>query len=54
MVRNKVESYLGFAARSRNLITGYNTCIMMMAKRKVKLLIQKEFLLKLDTFQLVL
>ncbi|MBR5315904.1 MAG: ribosomal L7Ae/L30e/S12e/Gadd45 family protein [Firmicutes bacterium] len=42
MVRNKVESYLGFAARSRNLITGYNTCIMMMGKRKVKLLILSE------------
>jgi ribosomal protein L7Ae-like RNA K-turn-binding protein len=42
MIRNKVESYLGFAARSRNLITGYNTCIMMMAKRKVRLLILTE------------
>ena len=42
MVRNKVESYMGFAARSRNLITGYNTCIMMMGKRRVKLLILSE------------
>ena len=42
MVRNKVESYLGFAARSRNLITGYNTCVMMMEKRRVKLLILAE------------
>lgn len=42
MIRNKVESYMGFAARSRNLITGYNTCIMMMGKRKVKLLILSE------------
>lgn len=42
MIRNKVESYLGFAARSRNLITGYNTCIMMMEKRKVRLLILAE------------
>ena len=42
MNRNKVFSYLGFAARSRNLITGYNTCIMMMAKRKVRLLILAE------------
>ena len=42
MIRNKVESYMGFAAKSRNLITGYNTCIMMMGKRKVKLLILSE------------
>ena len=42
MIRNKVESYMGFAARSRNLITGYNTCIMMMGKRRVKLLILSE------------
>lgn len=41
-MRNKVESYMGFAAKSRNLITGYNTCIMMMGKRKVKLLILSE------------
>lgn len=36
---NKVFSYLGFAAKSRNLVTGYNTCAMMMGKRKLKLLI---------------
>jgi len=42
MIRNKVESYLGFAARSRNLITGYNTCSMMMEKKKVRLLILTE------------
>lgn len=42
MIRNKAFSYLGFAARSRNLITGYNTCIMMMGKRKVRLLILAE------------
>ena len=38
-MRDKVYSYLGFAARARNLVTGYNTCIMMMEKRKIKLLI---------------
>ena len=38
-MRKKTESYLGFAARSRNLVTGYNTCIMAMKKRKLKLLI---------------
>ncbi|MFQ9892212.1 MAG: L7Ae/L30e/S12e/Gadd45 family ribosomal protein [Emergencia sp.] len=39
MNRNKVFSYLGFAARSRNLVTGGNTCVMMMSKKKIKLLI---------------
>lgn len=32
-------SYLGFAARSKNLVTGYNTCILMIERRKLKLLI---------------
>lgn len=39
MSRNKALSYLGFAARSRNLVTGANTCAMMMEKKKIKLLI---------------
>lgn len=39
---NKVYSYLGFAAKSRNLVTGYNTCEMMIKKRKLKLLILTE------------
>ena len=30
---NKVYSYLGFAAKSRNLVTGYNTCEMMIKKK---------------------
>lgn len=42
MTRDKVYSYLGFAAKSRNLITGYNTCSMMMEKRKLELLILTE------------
>lgn len=42
MTRDKVYSYLGFAARSRNLVTGYNTCSMMMDKNKIKLLILTE------------
>lgn len=42
MNREKVFSYLGFAARSRNLVTGYNTCIMMIEKRKLQLLILTE------------
>ena len=39
MVRDKVMTYLGFAAKSRNLVTGSNTCQMMMEKGKIKLLI---------------
>lgn len=35
----KIESYLGFAARARKLYTGYNTCEMMMERRKVRLLV---------------
>ena len=42
MNRGKVFSYLGFAAKSRNLVTGYNTCIMMIEKRRVQLLILTE------------
>lgn len=38
-MRKKIDSYLGFAAKSRNLVTGYNTCLLMMDKRKIKLLI---------------
>ena len=38
-MRDKVYTYLGFAARSRNIVTGYNTCLMMLAKRKLRLLI---------------
>ena len=39
---NKVLSLLGFAARSRNLVTGYNTCLKLIPAGKVKLLIIAE------------
>ena len=42
MNRSKVYSYLGFAAKSRNLISGYNSCIMGIERGKVKLLIVTE------------
>lgn len=42
MKRSKVESYLGFAAKARKISTGYNTCLFMMEKRKIKLLILAE------------
>ncbi len=38
-MRSKAMSYLGFAAKARKIVNGYNTCIFMMEKRKVKLLI---------------
>ncbi|QIB69043.1 hypothetical protein Ami103574_06750 [Aminipila butyrica] len=38
-MRKKIDSYLGFAKRSRNLLMGYNTCLLAMNKRKIKLLI---------------
>lgn len=38
-MRTKIDSYLGFAKRSRNLIMGTNTCLLAMDKRKLKLLI---------------
>lgn len=42
MKRNKVESYMGFAARARSLSTGYNTCVFLLEKRKLRLLILAE------------
>ena len=37
--RNKVYSLMGFAARSGNLVTGYNTCLKLIPSGKLKLLI---------------
>lgn len=41
-MRDKVLRYLGLGARGRLLVTGYNTCLFMMGKKKVKLLIIAE------------
>lgn len=41
-MRNKIDSYLGFAKRSRNLVTGYNTCLAGLKSRKIRLLILAE------------
>ena len=41
-MRSKVMSYLGFAAKARKIVNGYNTCIFMMEKRRVKLLVLAE------------
>ena len=42
MMTDKLRGYLGFAARSRNLQSGYNTALFLMAKRKAKLVIISE------------
>ena len=41
-MNKKVISYLGFAKKSGNLLTGVNTCSMAMTKGKVKLIIISE------------
>ncbi len=41
-MRKKVDSYLGFAAKSRNLISGYHTCLHAIKQKKLKLLILSE------------
>lgn len=38
-MRSKLVSYMGFARKSRNLIMGFNTCVLAMERKKVKLLI---------------
>lgn len=41
-MREKIVSYLGFARKSRNLISGYNSCLFALKGNKVKLLIIAE------------
>ncbi|WP_206457822.1 L7Ae/L30e/S12e/Gadd45 family ribosomal protein [Anaerovorax sp. IOR16] len=41
-MKQKIDTYLGFAKKSRNLITGYNTCIYAAQKNKLKLLLITE------------
>ena len=41
-MKKKVISYLGFAKKSGNLVSGVNTWTFAMAKRKVKLMILAE------------
>lgn len=41
-MREKIHSYLGFAKRSRNLITGYNTCMYGLKGGKLCLIILTE------------
>ncbi len=41
-MKKKVISYLGFAKKSGNLLSGANTCTFAMAKGKAKLIILSE------------
>lgn len=41
-MRNKVLSYMGFAKKSGNLVSGVNTCTFNMSRRKVRLMILAE------------
>lgn len=41
-MKDKVFNYLGLAARGRLLVNGYNTCIFMAGKGKIKLIIMAE------------
>ncbi len=41
-MRKKVDSYLGFAAKSQNLISGYHTCLYGIKQKRLKLLILSE------------
>ena len=38
-MRKKIDSYIGFAKRSGNLVTGTGTCEVMASRGKLKLLI---------------
>ena len=37
--KRKLLSYIGFAAKARKIVNGYNTCVFTMEKRRVRLLI---------------
>lgn len=41
-MKTKLESYLGFAKKSGNLLAGFSTCVAAMKKKKIKLLILSE------------
>ena len=41
-MKTKIESYLGFAKKSGNLLAGFGTCAAAMKKKKINLLILSE------------
>lgn len=52
-MKKKIDSYLGFAKKSRKLMTGYNTCIFGLRRGQIKLVILAEDLAQntIDKFQ---
>lgn len=42
MRNNKIQTMLGFARKSGNLVMGYHTCIFTMKKKKLRLLLIAE------------
>lgn len=52
-MRKKVDSYLGFAAKSRSLISGYYTCLHSIKQKKLKLLILSEDLSENTTNKMI-
>ena len=40
--KKKMLSYMGLAAKARKIVNGYNTCVFMMEKRRIRLLIIAE------------
>jgi len=38
-MRERIHSYFGFARKSGNLISGYNTCLYGIQRKQIKLLI---------------
>lgn len=42
MINDKLSAYLGFAAKARQLQKGYNTCLSLIKRGKVRLLIVAE------------
>ena len=36
---NKLGAYLGFAVKSRNLVSGYDTCMNLIKRKKIKLIL---------------
>lgn len=40
--KKKMLSYMGFAAKARKIVNGYNTCVFTMEKRRIRLLVIAE------------
>ena len=53
MMREKIHSYLGFARKSRSLVSGYNSCVHEIQRGRVGLILLTEDLKQgtKDTFE---